>query len=114
MNETITMALGVLGSGIAIVLSLTLIAVFVQRVGKYTQPKDGLPEAKRATIIARREFIARDDQDQPYTQYFVTFETGDGERVELEIPAAQYGYMVERDRGSLRYEEGRFISFDRK
>ena len=63
---------------------------------------------------AEREFIARDDQDQPYTQYFVTFETGDGERVELEIPAAQYGYMVERDRGSLRYEESRFISFDRK
>ena len=32
----------------------------------------------------------------------------------MEIPGPDFGLMVEKDQGKLRYEEKRFISFERR
>ena len=114
MTQELQTSLGVLGIGITIILSLLLIAVFSQRVGERFGPHDDLPEAVRAKVVARREYIGRDDQGSPYTQYFITFELYSGERIELTVPDDQFGLIVERDQGKLRYEKDRYISFERR
>lgn len=47
------------------------------------------------------------------TRYFVTFEMTNGERMELETPANEFGMMVEGDTGTLEFQGTRFISFTR-
>ena len=114
MSQELQTSLSVLGIGVAIILTLLLVAVFSQRVGERFRPKDGLPDAVRAKVVAKRTFVGRDEAQNPYTQYFVTFELYSGERIEMEIPGPDFGLMVEKDQGKLRYEEKRFISFERR
>ena len=114
MTQELQTSLSVLGIGIAIILSLLLVAVFSQRVGERFSPKDGLPEAVRAKVVARREHIGADDQGTPFTEYFITFELYSGERIEMMVPDDKYGLIVERDQGKLRYDKEHFISFERK
>ncbi|MBU5455883.1 DUF2500 domain-containing protein [Caproiciproducens sp. MSJ-32] len=48
------------------------------------------------------------------TDYYVTFEFSNGERLELALPAREYGLIAEGDRGILSFQGTRFISFERK
>ncbi len=48
------------------------------------------------------------------TQYFVTFELDDGERIELVSNGKQYGQLVEGDIGMLTYQGEWFKNFDRE
>ncbi|QWU13507.1 Protein of unknown function [Paenibacillus sophorae] len=48
------------------------------------------------------------------TDYYVTFETPNGDRVELEVPDRLYGLIVEGDRGELTYQGTRFKGFERE
>lgn len=45
--------------------------------------------------------------------YFVTFEVESGDRMELLVDGADYGLMVEGDRGRLSVQGSRFLSFER-
>ncbi len=47
------------------------------------------------------------------TSYHVTFEVPGGERVELPVPAREFGQLAEADRGSLTHQGTRFKAFDR-
>ena len=48
------------------------------------------------------------------TTYYVTFEVKGGERLEFAVPGAEYGQLVEGDRGELTFQGTRFLSFERK
>lgn len=48
------------------------------------------------------------------TSYYVTFEFGNGERLELKVSGRDYGLIAEGDRGVLSFQGTRFISFNRK
>ena len=65
MSQELQTSLSVLGIGVAIILTLLLVAVFSQRVGERFRAKDGLPEAVRAKVVAKRTFVGRDEQDDP-------------------------------------------------
>ena len=47
------------------------------------------------------------------TTYYVTFEVESGDRIELEVPRSEYGFMVEGDQGKLTFQGTRYLSFDR-
>ena len=47
------------------------------------------------------------------TTYYVTFEVESGDRMELEIPQEEVGYMLEGDRGKLTFQGRRFLVFER-
>lgn len=47
------------------------------------------------------------------TNYYVTFEMTNGERMELQVPSGEFGMMVEGDQGTLQFQGTRFISFTR-
>ena len=48
-----------------------------------------------------------------FTSYYATFQVESGDRLELNIPSNQYGYLAEGDRGRLTFQGTRFLSFER-
>ena len=47
------------------------------------------------------------------TSYYATFEFDNGERLELNVPTGEFGYMAEGDKGNLTFQGTRFKSFER-
>ena len=48
------------------------------------------------------------------TSYYVTFEVMSGDRMEFLVPDREYGMLVEGDRGMLRFQGTRYLSFQRQ
>ncbi|AIQ12692.1 hypothetical protein PDUR_12845 [Paenibacillus durus] len=66
------------------------------------------------TVVAKRFRVRGGSGDaSASTDYYVTFETSNGDRVELEVPDRLYGLIVEGDRGDLTYQGTRFKGFER-
>ena len=69
-------------------------------------------EEKNAKIIARR--TTPHPLNQTVMINMVVFELADGSRVELAIKDPNtYGVMVEGNRGTLKYQGKKFVSFER-
>ena len=69
-------------------------------------------EEKNAKIIARR--TTPHPLNQAVMINMVVFELANGSRVELAIKDPNtYGVMVEGDRGTLKYQGKKFVSFER-
>ena len=47
------------------------------------------------------------------TSYYVTFEVESGDRMELRVPAREYGLLVDGDMGVLHFQGTRYLGFDR-
>jgi hypothetical protein len=47
------------------------------------------------------------------TTYYATFEVDSGDRMELLIPDAEYGMLVEDDIGKLTFQGTRYLGFER-
>lgn len=47
------------------------------------------------------------------TKYFATFEFESGDRLELPVAPAEYGMLVEGDRGKLSFQGTRYLGFQR-
>ena len=63
-----------------------------------------------ATIVTKRTHVWG---DHSRTDYYVTFQFESGDRLELEIPYNQFGYLVEGDKGKLTFQGTRYINFER-
>lgn len=116
MTPEIANALGVLGAGIAIVVGLTVIAMLIQRYGdRFSKQVERLvAKGQRVVVLAKREHIGRNDMGFPCTEYYVTFQYPDGNRVELEVEGRDYGLLMAGDKGELLLENDKFARFDRK
>ena len=64
-----------------------------------------------ATIVAKRTHVW--GRQRARTVYYATFQVASGDRMELEIPRDQFGYLVEGDRGNLTFQGTRFLGFER-
>ena len=47
------------------------------------------------------------------TTYFTTFEVESGDRIELKVPAEEYGMLAEGDNGKLTFQGTRYKGFER-
>ena len=63
-----------------------------------------------ATVVTKRTKVWG---NHSHTVYYATFQFESGDRLELEIPHNQFGYLVEGDRGKLTFQGTRFLSFER-
>jgi hypothetical protein len=63
-----------------------------------------------ATVVTKRTHVWG---DHSHTDYYVTFQFESGDRLELEVPHNQFGYLVEGDHGKLTFQGSRFVSFER-
>lgn len=75
-----------------------------------------------ATIVAKRTNVTRhhhNDAGGHYhhhtsTTYYVTFQMDSGDRMELPVNGAEYGMLVEGDRGDLSFQGTRYLGFARR
>ena len=74
-----------------------------------------------ATVVTKREHnshtrnnVNNMEHFSSYTTYYATFEVESGDRMELNIPSDEYGYLLEGDTGILSFQGTRFISFERR
>ena len=63
-----------------------------------------------ATVVTKRTRVWG---DHSHTDYYVTFQFESGDRLEMEIPHNQFGYLVEGDNGKLTFQGTRFLEFKR-
>ena len=113
MKDTILAALGVFGAGMLFLLGMTALAYLVRRGGKWLNREDNTREMTPAAVIAKREHIGRDNENQPYTQYYITFQLASGERIELRASDDVYGMTIEGDTGLLAWQGKELLAFDR-
>ncbi|MBE6935770.1 MAG: DUF2500 domain-containing protein [Ruminococcaceae bacterium] len=73
-----------------------------------------------ATVVARRTNITRRHHHgagslhhHTSTTYYVTFQVDSGDRMELSMDGAEYGLLVEGDRGQLTFQGTRYLGFER-
>ena len=66
-----------------------------------------------ATVVGRRDHRSGGHDHGVHTTYYITFQVESGDRMELQIPAHEYGYIVEGDHGKLTFQGTRFLSFER-
>ena len=67
-------------------------------------------------VTADTEVVAKRTQvrgDHAHTTYFATFQFESGDRLELNVPHNQFGYLVEGDKGKLTFQGTRFLEFQR-
>lgn len=74
-----------------------------------------------AIIVSKRAHTSRSNHNHnghmhtsTSTTYYVTFEVQSGDRIELRVPAKEYGMLVEGDRGNLIFQGTRYHGFDRE
>ena len=79
--------------------------------GKTNRKNDASPRVSAdATVVTKRTHVRG---DHAHTTYFATFQFESGDRLELEVPYNQFGYLVEGDKGKLTFQGTRFLGFER-
>ena len=63
-----------------------------------------------ATVVTKRTHVWG---DHSHTDYYATFQFPSGDRLELEVPHNEFGYLVEGDQGNLTFQGTRFLNFER-
>ena len=98
-----------------------MIAMFVHIV-KEKRKNDASPRLSvPATVVTKRTNVSHRHHhganDMDYcttdTTYYVTFQVGSGDRMELRMTGRDYGMLFEGDRGTLHFQGTRYLGFDR-
>jgi hypothetical protein len=71
-------------------------------------------ESESAVVKSRRTNVVRGSNDTTRTDYFVTFELENGDRMEFEVKPEAFGQLVEDEQGKLSYQGTRYLGFERK
>ncbi len=97
---------------VAIVVFFILMGVAVARgqIGKHRQDRANAVApvlTSQATIVGKRSQTTGSSGQyggSTSTEYYATFELPSGERLEFELSGAQFGLVVEGDRGNLTWQ----------
>ncbi|HIT94661.1 MAG TPA: DUF2500 domain-containing protein [Candidatus Faecivivens stercoripullorum] len=75
---------------------------------------EALVVSRRADVTSHMNHHDHMSTRHMSTRYYVTFEVASGDRMELSVSGEEYGLIAEGDRGTLRFQGTRFLSFQRK
>jgi hypothetical protein len=74
-----------------------------------------------ARISSKREYTSHSNHGMngnmhhtSSTSYYVTFEVESGDRMELHVPAHEFGMLAEDDVGRLTFQGTRYLGFERQ
>ena len=94
----------------------TIVFTLISSVRQWSKDNHSPRLTVPATVVGRREHRSRSGsrEHRHYTtRYHITFQFESGDRLELNIPSHEFGYIVEGDRGNLTFQGSRFLSFER-
>ncbi|MGM9592921.1 MAG: DUF2500 domain-containing protein [Candidatus Onthomonas sp.] len=102
------------------------IATFVRAIGQWNKNNHSPRLTVEATVVSKRHDVSVhhhhnngvDASMGMHTSssnwYYVTFQVASGDRMELQVPGGEYGFLVEGDRGDLTFQGTRYLSFQRR
>ena len=108
---------------LAFVLVIGMFLVFaVKGIVQWNQNNHSPQLTVPAVIVAKRTNVTRHHHGgagghhhhHTSTSYYVTFQFGGGDRMELLVSGSEYGMLVEGDQGDLSFQGTRYLSFVRK
>lgn len=108
---------------LAFVLVIGMFLVFaVKGIAQWNQNNHSPRLTVPAVIVAKRTNVIRHHHGgagghhhhHTSTSYYVTFQFGGGDRMELLVSGSEYGMLVEGDQGDLSFQGTRYLSFVRK
>ncbi len=108
---------------LAFVLVIGMFLVFaVKGIAQWNQNNHSPRLTVPAVIVAKRTNVTRHHHGgagghhhhHTSTSYYVTFQFGGGDRMELLVSGSEYGMLVEGDQGDLSFQGTRYLSFVRK
>ena len=119
------MGFGFLGVIYIIIFLLVIgffIVIFARIIGQKRQNDRSPRLTVSATVVSKRGDVTvhHHDHDGMHhhttssTTYYATFQVQSGDRMELPVPATEYGLLIEGDEGDLTFQGTRFLSFDRR
>ena len=89
----------------------SLIVISIVRQVRRKKINDSMPvESLRARVVAKRTNVWGEHTS---TSYYVTFETENGSRTEMQMEGEQYGLLAEGDDGILMHQGTRYLGFQR-
>lgn len=99
---------------IFLVMFALVIGVFISAFAKAASQNHKNNNSPRLTsqaaVVTKRTKVWG---DHSHTVYYATFQFESGDRLELEVPHNEFGYLVEGDRGELTFQGTRFLGFER-
>ena len=108
---------------LAFVLVIGMFLVFaVKGIVQWNQNNHSPRLTVPATIVAKRTNVTRHHHSgagghhhhHTSTSYYVTFQFGGGDRMELLVSGSEYGMLIEGDQGDLSFQGTRYLGFERK
>ena len=108
---------------LAFVLVIGMFLVFaVKGIAQWNQNNHSPRLTVPAVIVAKRTNVTRHHHSgagghhhhHTSTSYYVTFQFGGGDRMELLVSGSEYVMRVEGDQGDLSFQGTRYLSFVRK
>ncbi|RZS91576.1 uncharacterized protein DUF2500 [Motilibacter rhizosphaerae] len=106
--------IGVIGT-IALVVLATFVVVIIHGARRWHRNNAAPLVTLPATLVGKRAHVSGGSgESSASTTYFLTFESEGEERIELPVRGADYGRLVEGDRGRLTHQGMRFKGFERE
>lgn len=108
---------------LAFVLVIGMFLVFaVKGIAQWNQNNHSPRLTVPATIVAKRANVTRHHHGgagghhhhHTSTSYYVTFQFGGGDRMELLVSGSEYGMLTEGDQGDLSFRGTRYLGVGRK
>nr|WP_267886995.1 DUF2500 domain-containing protein [Floricoccus penangensis] len=91
-----------------------VIFMFIRSFMRWNKNNNSPRVNTRARVLAKRTNINNFNKPLTTTNYFVTFEVENKERIEFNILGSDYGMIAEGDVGMLEYQGIRFLDFKRE
>lgn len=110
-------------STLVFVLVIGMFLVFaVKGIAQWNQNNHSPRLTVPAAIVAKRANVTRHHHGgagghhhhHTSTSYYVTFQFGGGDRMELLVSGSEYGMLMEGDQGDLSFQGTRYLGFERK
>lgn len=108
--------------GIVFAFIIGMMIVMFVHIVKEKRKNDASPRLSvPATVVTKRTNVSHRHHhganDMDYcttdTTYYVTFQVGSGDRMELRMTGRDYGMLFDGDRGTLHFQGTRYLGFDR-
>lgn len=110
-------------STLVFVLVIGMFLVFaVKGIAQWSKNNHSPRLTVPAVIVAKRTNVTRHHHGgagghhhhHTSTSYYVTFQFGGGDRMELLVSGSEYGMLMEGDQGDLSFRGTRYLGFERK
>ena len=111
---------GVMFSLAFVMIMGVFVVTFVRGISQWNKNNHSPRLTVPATVVAKRTNVSRHHHGTDHmhhhtsTSYYVTFQVESGDRMELHMSGAEYGLLVEGDRGQLTFQGTRYLGFERR